>query len=185
MWLYNKTKAPLSPTYGGFPVKLVTHFNTPIHPDNDINVDDLREKTLNSVKGLIKKHQKLPGDIFRAVAERLDYEHQNEAIDDSDKDEDEENDVLFEEVVPEEEPFIEEINSQLQGEIQEVPKITQLEMDYLKFPEIEYLSDSGRGSIASDDEIMFDAEESHDVLLEKHHSPVVQLPNGQIILKSF
>ena len=58
-------------------------------------------------------------------------------------------------------------------------------MDYLKFPEIEYLSDSGRGSIASDDEIMFDAEESHDVLLEKHHSPVVQLPNGQIILKSF
>ena len=67
-----------------------------------------------------------------------------------------------------------------------VEEITQINMDYLKFPEIEYLSDSGRGSIASipsEDEIFFDPDDmdSNEILLEKSHVSIIQLPNGRLV----
>lgn len=34
-WLYEKTKMPLCPIYGGFPVKMVTHLGKPIHFNYD------------------------------------------------------------------------------------------------------------------------------------------------------
>ena len=77
-WLYNKTKAPLAPLYGGFPVKLTTHIGDAIYPDC-LNVDEVRAITHENMKKMIKKHQTLPGSIFRAIAERFISENDDES----------------------------------------------------------------------------------------------------------
>ena len=77
-WLYNKTKAPLAPLYGGFPVKLTTYIGDAIYPDC-LNVDEVRAITHENMKKMIKKHQILPGSIFRAIAERFISENVDES----------------------------------------------------------------------------------------------------------
>ena len=75
-YLYNKTKAPLSPMYGGFPVKLTTHIGDAIYPDF-LTVDQIREQTLRNMTELIKKNQILPGNILRAIGERFSSENED------------------------------------------------------------------------------------------------------------
>ena len=79
-YLYNKTKAPLSPMYGGFPVKLTTHIGDAIYPDF-LTVDQIREQTLRNMTELIKKNQILPGNILRAIGERFSSENEENILD--------------------------------------------------------------------------------------------------------
>ncbi|XP_030839006.1 transmembrane protein 68 [Strongylocentrotus purpuratus] len=70
-WLYEKTRAPLVPIYGGFPVKLKTFIGPPIQWDPQMTVDDIVQKAHEAVEGLVHKHQKIPGSIRRAFLERF------------------------------------------------------------------------------------------------------------------
>ncbi|XP_024871411.1 transmembrane protein 68 [Temnothorax curvispinosus] len=73
IWLkiYATTKLPLVPIYGGFPVKLVTYVGEPIPYDGSLTPEELQTKVADSLRDLISKHQKVPGNITRALVERI------------------------------------------------------------------------------------------------------------------
>ncbi|XP_045540492.1 transmembrane protein 68 isoform X2 [Papilio machaon] len=69
--IYAKTRIPLAPVYGGFPVKLVTHLGTPIPHDDNITPEQLQKKVASAIEKLVEEHQRVPGNIFFALAERI------------------------------------------------------------------------------------------------------------------
>lgn len=73
MWLriYTWTKFPFAPVYGGFPVKLVTYVGKPIPYDENLTPEELQLKVANALRNLIKEHQIIPGNITRALIERI------------------------------------------------------------------------------------------------------------------
>ncbi|KAM4687365.1 DGAT1/2-independent enzyme synthesizing storage lipids isoform 1-T3 [Discoglossus pictus] len=75
---YERFRIPLVPVYGGFPVKFRTYLGDPIPYDPHISADQLAEKTKCAVQSLIDKHQKIPGNIFRALLERFHRRHKEE-----------------------------------------------------------------------------------------------------------
>lgn len=72
--VYNTTRIPMVPLYGGFPVRLTMHVGDPIYPTPDITVEELRQQVLQSMEDLIAIHQETPGDIVRAVSQRIENE---------------------------------------------------------------------------------------------------------------
>uniref|UniRef100_UPI00398E4740 DGAT1/2-independent enzyme synthesizing storage lipids isoform X2 n=1 Tax=Pristiophorus japonicus TaxID=55135 RepID=UPI00398E4740 len=70
-WLYDKFRWPFVPIYGGFPVQFCTYLGDPIPYDPNITAAELAEKAKQAVQGLIDKHQKIPGNILRALLERF------------------------------------------------------------------------------------------------------------------
>ncbi|KAL5286498.1 TMEM68.2 family protein [Megaselia abdita] len=72
-WLkvYDLTKLPMIPIYGGFPVKLRTHIGKPIIPEKDDTPEILRDKVTDGMNSLIKENQKLPGNITSALMQRF------------------------------------------------------------------------------------------------------------------
>uniref|UniRef100_A0A1I7WMV8 ShKT domain-containing protein n=1 Tax=Heterorhabditis bacteriophora TaxID=37862 RepID=A0A1I7WMV8_HETBA len=87
-WIYEKTKIPLCPIYGGFPVKMITYLGKPMTFDFDsITPEEVRRQIKREVRSLIREHQRLPGSILRGIAQRFHSrreESQNvEEIDDS------------------------------------------------------------------------------------------------------
>ena len=72
--LYEWTRIPITPLYGGFPVQLTTHIGEPIHPKDCANVEELRSRVVAAMESMIRNHQKLPGDVIRAVGERIESE---------------------------------------------------------------------------------------------------------------
>lgn len=72
-WLFRKTKLPLRPVYGGFPVKLYTHIGKPIEQEPGITPEQLRDRCKESVEMLINRHQRKPGSIFRGIFDRFCY----------------------------------------------------------------------------------------------------------------
>lgn len=73
IWLkiYAKTRLPLVPIFGGFPVKLVTYIGKPIPYDGSLTPEELQIKVADGLRDLIRKHQKVPGNITRALMERI------------------------------------------------------------------------------------------------------------------
>ncbi|XP_009981586.1 PREDICTED: transmembrane protein 68-like [Tauraco erythrolophus] len=69
--LYERIRLPIVPLYGGFPVKLRTFIGEPIPYEPNITAEELTAKTKAALQALIEKHQKLPGNIFRALMERF------------------------------------------------------------------------------------------------------------------
>lgn len=69
--LYNKTKFPVRPIYGGFPVKFRTHLGPPIEYDPTLTPEQLQEKVALAIEDLINKHQRIPGSIMHALADRF------------------------------------------------------------------------------------------------------------------
>ncbi|XP_065255514.1 DGAT1/2-independent enzyme synthesizing storage lipids-like [Emys orbicularis] len=76
-WFYERSRLPLIPVYGGFPVKLRTYIGDPILYDPNITATELVEKTKLAIEMLRDRHQELPGSILRALLERFD-KHQKE-----------------------------------------------------------------------------------------------------------
>uniref|UniRef100_A0A8C4WT45 Phospholipid/glycerol acyltransferase domain-containing protein n=1 Tax=Gopherus evgoodei TaxID=1825980 RepID=A0A8C4WT45_9SAUR len=77
VWFYERSRLPLIPVYGGFPVKLCTYVGDPILYDPNIRATELVEKIKIALETLRDRHQKLPGSILRALLERFD-KHQKE-----------------------------------------------------------------------------------------------------------
>lgn len=69
--MYEKTRLPLVPIYGCFPVKLITHFGDPVYPEEGMTVEDFRQLVKTKVEELILQHQRLPGNIPRALWQRF------------------------------------------------------------------------------------------------------------------
>ncbi|XP_036259898.1 transmembrane protein 68-like isoform X1 [Molothrus ater] len=69
--LYERIRLPVVPLYGGFPVKLRTFIGEPIPYEPNMTAEELATKTKAAVQALIDKHQKIPGNIFRALMERF------------------------------------------------------------------------------------------------------------------
>lgn len=69
--IFEKTKLPLLPLYGGFPVKLRTIIGKPIPYDEKATPEEVAEKTANAIRELIQKHQRLPGSIVKAMLDRV------------------------------------------------------------------------------------------------------------------
>lgn len=72
--LYNITRFPIVPIYGGFPVKLKTHIGKPIPYSDNLTPEQLQLKILHALEELIQEHQRIPGSIMRALLERV-YEN--------------------------------------------------------------------------------------------------------------
>ncbi|MCL4131770.1 UNVERIFIED_CONTAM: hypothetical protein GTU68_044948, partial [Idotea baltica] len=71
VYIYEKWKVPFAPVYGGFPVKLRTYLGPPIFPLPDETPEELALRTQHAVEALIEKHQRLPGNILRALVARV------------------------------------------------------------------------------------------------------------------
>lgn len=69
--LYNITRIPVLPVYGGFPVKFRTHLGPPIPYDPNLTPEELQEKVAYAIEDLINKHQRIPGSILHALTERF------------------------------------------------------------------------------------------------------------------
>ncbi|KAI1287669.1 Transmembrane protein 68 [Halotydeus destructor] len=69
--IYDKTRLPLVPIYGGFPVKLKTIIGKPIPYDPSLNAQELADKTARIVEDMIFDNQRLPGSIFKALIDRV------------------------------------------------------------------------------------------------------------------
>lgn len=69
--IYAATRVPLTPVYGGFPVKLITHLGPPIMYDPTLTPEQLQRKVASSIENLIEEHQRLPGNILLALTERV------------------------------------------------------------------------------------------------------------------
>jgi len=71
MKIYNRLRFPCVPLYGGFPVKLRTIIGTPIPYDKEDTPFTLKEKCKEAIENLIKEHQRVPGSILCALADRI------------------------------------------------------------------------------------------------------------------
>jgi 1-acyl-sn-glycerol-3-phosphate acyltransferase len=69
--IFEKTKLPLLPVYGGFPVKLRTIIGEPIPYDEKATPEEVAERTAEAIRELIRKHQRLPGSILSAMLDRI------------------------------------------------------------------------------------------------------------------
>ena len=70
-WIYEKTRIPMSPLYGGWPVKLTTIVGDPIPHDPRDTPELLRDKVKEAIEKLISENQRVPGSIFVALFERF------------------------------------------------------------------------------------------------------------------
>ncbi|KAK9403299.1 transmembrane protein 68-like [Crotalus adamanteus] len=75
--IYEYLRLPLVLLYGNFPVKLQTYLGDPIPYDPNITAEELTEKTKDALQCLIDKHQKIPGNVWRALMERVSTEKQD------------------------------------------------------------------------------------------------------------
>ncbi|XP_054156025.1 transmembrane protein 68-like [Oppia nitens] len=69
--LYEWSRLPLVPFYGGFPVKLTTYVGEPIPYDSGVSVDQLALRTKRAVERLIRENQRIPGNIWDAICDRF------------------------------------------------------------------------------------------------------------------
>jgi hypothetical protein len=69
--LYNWTRFPVRPIYGGFPVKFRTHLGKPIAFDPTLSPEQLQEKVALAIEELINQNQRIPGSILHALASRF------------------------------------------------------------------------------------------------------------------
>lgn len=74
-WLFEKTRLPLRPIFGGFPVKLRTHIGEPIYPQPDMTPETMRNLCKEAVEQIISKHQRIPGSILRGILDRFVKKH--------------------------------------------------------------------------------------------------------------
>ncbi|XP_053156800.1 transmembrane protein 68-like isoform X3 [Hemicordylus capensis] len=77
-WICKQTRIYLLPQGGMLPVKLRTYIGEPIKYDQNITAEELAEKARIAVEALRDKHQKLPGNILRALGERFEMHPKDE-----------------------------------------------------------------------------------------------------------
>ncbi|KAI6192825.1 PlsC domain-containing protein [Aphelenchoides fujianensis] len=68
---YERTRLPLCPIYGGFPVKMITHLGKQLTFPQDSIPEDVKVVVKEKVHDLIVEHQRLPGSIFFEILQRF------------------------------------------------------------------------------------------------------------------
>lgn len=68
---YERTRYPLVPMYGGFPVKLTTYIGEPIQIEEGMTPEELKGLVMKQIENMIKKHQRRPGSILLALRDRF------------------------------------------------------------------------------------------------------------------
>uniref|UniRef100_A0A8C3FBG4 Phospholipid/glycerol acyltransferase domain-containing protein n=1 Tax=Chrysemys picta bellii TaxID=8478 RepID=A0A8C3FBG4_CHRPI len=76
--IYERLRLPLVPIYGEFPVKFRTYIGDPIPYDPNINAAELSGKAKAAIQSLIDRHQKIPGNVFRALMERFETQQKED-----------------------------------------------------------------------------------------------------------
>lgn len=71
MKIYENTRFPFVPLYGGFPVKLRTHLGKPVKIVEGDTPETLKDRVAKEMKKLIASNQRLPGSIPLALVDRL------------------------------------------------------------------------------------------------------------------
>lgn len=69
--IYDKTRMPIVPIYGGFPVKMRTHIGKPIAYDSSMTPEELASKTVSAIEDLIRQHQRVPGSVLMGLLARV------------------------------------------------------------------------------------------------------------------
>lgn len=69
--IYLKTRLPIAPLFGGFPVKIRTFVGEPIQINKDMTPEKVKEIVVQQMEMLIRKHQRIPGRIAHALLERF------------------------------------------------------------------------------------------------------------------
>ena len=69
--IYDSTRLPLVPIYGGFPVKLKTIVGKPIPYSPSLTAQQLADKTALIVEQMIEQNQRIPGSISAAILDRF------------------------------------------------------------------------------------------------------------------
>ena len=150
--IYLHTKVPLTPIYGGFPVKLRTYLGDPI-PSWNFEVEELRLETIAKIQDLINEHQQVPGNVVRAIKERL---------------EDDLEDIINDEI------------ESIETEIEAIEDNTEAVDDFQSVESLcnfdDLLTDSGCGSVTSDKD--YECLDISDI----SPVPVIKLPNGKLVL---
>jgi len=70
-YIYEKTRLPLVPIYGMFPVKMITYLGEPIPYDPDVTPEILASRVKKEIETLIEENQRRPGSITRAFLDRF------------------------------------------------------------------------------------------------------------------
>jgi len=70
-YIFNQTKLPMIPIYGGFPVKLTTHIGTPIRANRDETAHHLKERVQGAIEDMISTYQRSNPSITEAVMDRM------------------------------------------------------------------------------------------------------------------
>lgn len=73
MGIYENTRFPFVPLYGGFPVKLRTHIGKPIKIRDDDTPESLKDRVASEMQALIAANQRLPGSIPMALLDRFKF----------------------------------------------------------------------------------------------------------------
>lgn len=73
--MYNWSKFPIRPIYGGFPVKFRTHLGPAIPYEQGITPEELQEKVAAAIEDLILHNQRIPGSILQAFFDRFRKRH--------------------------------------------------------------------------------------------------------------
>jgi len=70
-YLFEQTKLPLIPIYGGFPVNLTTHIGAPIRANRDETADQLKERVQAAMEEMIATYQRQNPSIKEAIVDRM------------------------------------------------------------------------------------------------------------------
>ena len=74
-WLHHTTRLPIVPIYGGFPVKLETYIGEAIPYDPSHTPESLAKLVAQRLEEMIDRNQPKPGNILRALRERVARDH--------------------------------------------------------------------------------------------------------------
>ena len=69
--LYERTRLPLVPIYGGFPVRLTTHVGAPIRLRRDETAEGLAVRVQEAMQTMIATHQQRGEDMGQLLLSRV------------------------------------------------------------------------------------------------------------------
>ena len=69
--LYKRTKLPLVPMYGGFPVRLTTHVGEPIRVRRDDTAEGLAGRVQETMQRMIATHQRREDTVSKLLLSRV------------------------------------------------------------------------------------------------------------------
>ena len=70
-YLYEKTKLPLVPVYGGFPVRLTTYVGQPIRVQREETAEQLSSRVQEAMQRMIGLHQSTDTGLGKLLLERF------------------------------------------------------------------------------------------------------------------